>query len=126
MKKSASFTVAVVSLAAASLAACVNDHGNQSTTSSSSGASSGADRMTTQLKSSTGLKSEPPLWNSRTARNGDRGAGPNQVLSPWFPWTANSLGGRMRRDRRSSGGNFSSAGDVYRHRITLAIPPAVT
>jgi Cu-Zn family superoxide dismutase len=114
MKKSASFTVAVLSLAAASLAACVNDHGNQSTTSSSSGASSGADRMTTQLKSNDGTQvATATLEFANGYATVTVEAGPNQVLSPGFHGLQIHSAGACEATGGGSGGNFSSAGEVY-------------
>jgi Cu-Zn family superoxide dismutase len=114
MKKSASFTVAALSLAATSLAACVSDHGNQSTTSSSSGASSGADRMTTQLKGNDGTQvGTATLEFANGYATVTVEAGPNQVLSPGFHGLQIHSVGACEATGAGSGGNFSSAGDVY-------------
>jgi superoxide dismutase, Cu-Zn family len=114
MKKSAALSVAAVSLAAASLSACGNDHGSQSTTSSSSSASSGADRMTTQLKGSDGTQvgtATLEFVNGYATVTVE--AGPNQVLSPGFHGLQIHSVGACDATGGGSGGNFSSAGDVY-------------
>lgn len=105
MKKSAPLTVAVLSLAAASLAACVNEHGAQTTTSPSSG----SDRMTTPLKSADGTQVATATFEFANGyATVTVEAGPNQVLSPGFHGLqVHSVGAC------EPGGGFSSAGEVY-------------
>lgn len=107
-----SLAVALLTAATAPLAACVNERGGQSANSSSSGASSGAERMTTQLKGSDGNQVGTATFefaNGYTTVTVE--AGPNQVLSPGFHGLqVHSVG---RCDSSGGGSAFSSAGEVY-------------
>ena len=108
MKKGVSFTVAMLTATIAPLAACANQSGNQSATSSSSGPPSGAERMTTQLKSSDGTQVATATidFNNGYATVTVE-AGPNQVLTPGFHGLAIHAVGKC------DSGDFGSAGSVY-------------
>ncbi|OBK19917.1 superoxide dismutase family protein [Mycobacterium asiaticum] len=117
MNKGVSVAAAVLTAAIAPLAACGNQQGGQSNTSTS-GTSSGSERMTTQLK---GVDGNQVATATIEFTNGYATvtveAGPNQVLSPGFHGLQIHSVGRCEPNSTSADGNssgpFSSAGDVY-------------
>src|ERR1700756_3201077 len=85
MKNVVPFAAAVLSATIAPLAACANQNGSQSTTSPSSGAPPGSERMTTQLKRADGTQVANATINFANGyATVTVEAGPNQVLSPGF------------------------------------------
>lgn len=118
MNKAACFAVAALTATIAPLAACSNQQqGSQSTTSSTS-PTSGAERLTTQLKSADGS----PVANATFEfANGYATvtveAGPNQVLSPGFHGLQIHAVGKCEANSAApnggSSGDFASAGSVY-------------
>jgi superoxide dismutase, Cu-Zn family len=85
MKSGVSCAVAALAAAIAPLAACANQGNNQSTTSPSSSAPPGTERMTTQLKSSDGRQVGDATFDFANGyATVTVEAGPNQVLSPGF------------------------------------------
>jgi superoxide dismutase, Cu-Zn family len=117
MNKAACFAVAALTAAIAPLAACSNQQGSQSNTSTTS-PTSGAERLTTQLKSADGS----PVANATFEfANGYATvtveAGPNQVLSPGFHGLQIHAVGKCEANSAApnggSSGDFASAGSVY-------------
>lgn len=106
MNKGLVFAAAALTATIAPLAACANQSGNQSATSSS--APSGTERMTTQVKSADGTQVATATFDFA---NGYATitveAGPNQVLSPGFH------GLQIHSVGKCEGADFSSAGSVY-------------
>src|SRR5215472_8799145 len=85
MKKGMSFAVAVLAVAVAPLGACANQGSNQATTSPSSSLPSGAERMTTQLKSADGSQVANATFDFANGyATVTVEAGPNQTLTPGF------------------------------------------
>lgn len=104
MNKGASFAVAALTATIAPLAACANQQSSQPNTSPLTSSVPGAEKLTTQLKTADGS----PVANATFEfANGYATvtveAGPNQVLSPRFPRTANPLGRHMRGELRLRG-----------------------
>lgn len=98
----------MAALTIASLAACANQQGNQASTSSSTSAPSGTERMATQLKSADGTQvgtATIDFANGYATVTVD--AGPNQVLSPGFHALMIHAVGRCEAP------DFESAGSVY-------------
>jgi superoxide dismutase, Cu-Zn family len=111
MNKGISFAVAALTAAMAPLGACSNQGGNQSTTSPSSGAPPGTERITTQLKGSDGSQvatATIDFTNGYATVTVE--AGPNHVLSPGFHGLRIHSVGRCEA---GSTGDFNSAGSVY-------------
>jgi Cu-Zn family superoxide dismutase len=80
-----SCAVAALAAAIAPLGACANQGSNQSTTSPSSSAPPGTERMTTQLKSNDGTQVGNATFDFANGyATVTVEAGPNQVLSPGF------------------------------------------
>ena len=107
MKKGVSLAAALLAATTAPLGACANQQGSQSTTSPSSSAPPGAERMTTQLKSADGSQvgtATIDFANGYTTVTVE--AGPNQVLSPGFHALMIHSVGKCE-------GDFESAGAVY-------------
>ncbi|OBG66118.1 superoxide dismutase family protein [Mycobacterium sp. E3339] len=105
--KGVSFTTAVLAAAIAPLAACANQQGGQATTSPSSSAPPGSERMTTQLKSADGNQvgtATIDFANGYATVTVE--AGPNQVLSPGFHALMIHSVGKCE-------GDFQSSGSVY-------------
>lgn len=107
MNKGLVFAAAALTATIAPLAACANQSGNQSATTSSS-APPGTERMTTQVKSADGTQVANATFDFA---NGYATitveAGPNQVLSPGFH------GLQIHSVGKCEGTDFSSAGSVY-------------
>ncbi|WP_025737503.1 superoxide dismutase family protein [Mycobacterium genavense] len=100
--------IGVAALTIASLAACANQQGNQASTSSSTSAPPGTERMATQLKSADGTQvgtATIDFANGYATVTAD--AGPNQVLSPGFHALMIHAVGRCEAP------DFESAGSVY-------------
>ncbi|OBK93143.1 superoxide dismutase [Mycobacterium asiaticum] len=113
MYKGVPLAAALLAAAVAPLAACGNQQGGQSGTSSSS-AQSGSDRMTTQVKSTDGTQVATATFEFANGyATVTVEAGPNQVLSPGFHGLQIHSVGRCDADSGSAEGAFSSAGDVY-------------
>lgn len=101
------FAVAALTAAVAPLSACANQGGNQSQTSSSSGAPAGTERMTTQVKGPDGSQVATASFDFANGyATVTVEAGPNQVLSPGFH-------GLQIHSVGSCEGDFGSAGPVY-------------
>ncbi|WP_082967061.1 superoxide dismutase family protein [Mycobacterium sp. 852002-51163_SCH5372311] len=117
MKKGVCFAVAALTAAMAPLGACSNQGGNQSTTSPSSGAPPGTERMTTQLKGADGSQvgtATIDFTNGYATVTVE--AGPNHVLSPGFHGLRIHSVGRCEASSAATGGStgdFNSAGSVY-------------
>ncbi|OBI42335.1 superoxide dismutase family protein [Mycobacterium sp. E796] len=108
MKREVAFAVAALTATIAPLGACANQGGNQSTTSPSSSASAGAERMTTQLKSADGTQvANATIDFTSGYATVTVEAGPNQVLTQGFH------GLQIHAVGKCEGGDFSSAGSVY-------------
>ncbi|WP_068180859.1 superoxide dismutase family protein [Mycobacterium sp. UM_CSW] len=108
MKREMAFAVAALTATIAPLGACASQGGNQSTTSPSSSASAGAERMTTQLKSADGTQVATATIDFTSGyATVTVEAGPNQVLSQGFH------GLQIHAVGKCEGGDFSSAGSVY-------------
>ncbi|MCV7088563.1 superoxide dismutase family protein [Mycobacterium interjectum] len=106
MNKGLVFAAAALTATIAPLAACANRSGNQSTTSSS-GAPPGTERMTTQVKSADGTQVANATFDFANGyATVTVEAGPNQVLSPGFHGLQVHAVGRCE-------GDFNSAGSVY-------------
>ncbi|OBI53180.1 superoxide dismutase family protein [Mycobacterium sp. E787] len=106
MNKGLAFAAAALTATIAPLAACANQSGNQSATSSS--APPGTERMTTQVRSSDGTQIATATFdfaNGYATVTVD--AGPNQVLSPGFH------GLQIHSVGKCDVADFSSAGSVY-------------
>ncbi len=107
MNKGVSFAAVALAATIAPLAACANQQGGQSATSTSSSAPPGTERMTTQLKSSDGNQvgtATIDFANGYATVTVE--AGPNQVLSPGFHALMIHAVGKCE-------GDFESAGSVY-------------
>ncbi|OBH25744.1 superoxide dismutase [Mycobacterium sp. E342] len=105
--KGVSFTTAVLAATIAPLAACANQQGGQATSSTSSSAPPGTERMTTQLKSADGNQvgtATIDFANGYASVTVETGA--NQVLSPGFH-------GLQIHSVGKCDGDFESAGSVY-------------
>ncbi len=118
MKKGVSLAAALLAATTAPLGACANQQGSQSTTSPSSSAPPGAERMTTQLKSADGSQvgtATIDFANGYATVTVE--AGPNQVLSPGFHGLQiHSVGKCEANSAAPTGGttgDFDSAGGVY-------------
>ncbi|OBH59823.1 superoxide dismutase family protein [Mycobacterium sp. E2479] len=118
MNKAACFAVAALTAAVAPLAACANQQGSQPNTSPLTSPTSGAERLTTQLKTADGT----PVANATFEfANGYATvtveAGPNQVLSPGFHGLQIHAVGKCEASSAApnggSTGDFDSAGSVY-------------
>ncbi|MCV7444718.1 superoxide dismutase family protein [Mycobacterium paraense] len=106
MNKGLVFAAAALTATVAPLAACANQSGNQSATSSS--APPGTERMTTQVKSSDGTQVATATFDFANGyATVTVEAGPNQVLSPGFH------GLQIHSVGKCEGSDFSSAGSVY-------------
>jgi Cu-Zn family superoxide dismutase len=85
MNKGLALAAAALTATIAPLAACANQGGNQATTSPSSGAPPGTERMTTQLKSADGSQLANATFDFANGyATVTVAVGPNQVLSPGF------------------------------------------
>jgi Cu-Zn family superoxide dismutase len=118
MKKGVTSAVTVLAATIAPLAACANQQGNQATTSPSSGAPPGTERMTTQLKGADGSQiatATIDFTNGYATVTVE--AGPNQVLSPGFHGLRIHSVGKCEANSAAptggSTGDFNSAGGVY-------------
>ncbi|OBA80986.1 superoxide dismutase [Mycobacterium sp. 1164966.3] len=118
MKKGVFFAVAALTATIAPLGACSNQGGNQSTTSPSSGAPPGTERMTTQLKGADGSQvgtATIDFTNGYATVTVE--AGPNHVLSPGFHGLRVHSVGRCEASSAAPAGgatgDFYSAGSVY-------------
>ncbi len=108
MNKGLVFAAAALTATIAPLAACANQSGNQSTSSPSSSAPPGTERMTTQVKSADGTQVANATFDFANGyATVTVEAGPNQVLSPGFH------GLQIHSVGKCEGTNFSSAGSVY-------------
>lgn len=107
MKKGAAYAVVVLT-AITPLAACTSQRNSQSTTSpSASGAQSGAEKMTTQLKTTDGTQIATATFDFANGyATVTVEAGPNQVLSQGFHGLQIHSVGKCE-------GDFSSAGSVF-------------
>jgi Cu-Zn family superoxide dismutase len=112
------FAVAALTATVAPLAACSNQQGSQPNTSPQTSSTSGAERLTTQLKTADGS----PVANATFEfANGYATvtveAGPNQVLSPGFHGLQIHAVGKCEANSAApnggSTGDFDSAGSVY-------------
>ena len=117
MKKGVTFSIAVPAATIALLAACTNQQGSQ-TASSSSGAPPGTERMTTQLKGADGTQvatATIDFTNGYATVTVE--AGSNQVLSPGFHGLRIHSVGKCEANSAAptggSTGDFNSAGSVY-------------
>src|ERR1700757_317198 len=109
MNKAVSLAAAVLTVTIAPLAACSNQNGSQSATSSSSGAASGEQRMPVQLKGADGTQvANGTIDFASGYATVTVEAGANQVLSPGFHGLEITSSGKC-----DANGNFSSAGSVY-------------
>ncbi len=118
MKRGVTYAVAELAATIAPLGACANQQGSQSTTSPSSSAPPGAERMTTQLKSADGSQvANATLDFANGYATVTVEAGPNQVLSPGFHGLQIHLVGKCEANSAAptggSTGDFNSAGSVY-------------
>ncbi|HEX4559591.1 MAG TPA: superoxide dismutase family protein [Mycobacterium sp.] len=118
MKKGVTSAVTVLAATIAPLAACANQQGNQATTSPSSGAPPGTERMTTQLKGADGSQIATATIDFRNGyATVTVEAGPNQVLSPGFHGLQIHSVGKCDANSAAptggSTGDFNSAGGVY-------------
>ncbi|OBH76501.1 superoxide dismutase family protein [Mycobacterium scrofulaceum] len=107
MNKGVSFAAVALAATIAPLAACANQQGGQSGTSTSSSAPPGTERMTTQLKGTDGSQvgtATIDFANGYATVTVE--AGPNQVLSPGFHALMVHAVGKCE-------GDFESAGSVY-------------
>ncbi|WP_374022777.1 superoxide dismutase family protein [Mycobacterium sp. HNNTM2301] len=107
MNKGVSFAAVALAATIAPLAACANQQGGQSGTSTSSSAPPGTERMTTQLKGTDGSQvgtATVDFANGYATVTVE--AGPNQVLSPGFHALMIHAAGKCE-------GDFESAGSVY-------------
>ncbi|OBG24330.1 superoxide dismutase family protein [Mycobacterium sp. 852002-51057_SCH5723018] len=118
MKKGVSFAAAVLAVSVAPLGACANQGSNQSTTSPSSSAPPGTERMTTQLKGADGSQvatATIDFANGYATVTVEAGA--NQVLSPGFHGLEIHSVGKCEANSTApaggSTGDFNSAGGVY-------------
>ncbi len=118
MNKGVSFAAVALAATIAPLAACANQQGGQATTSPSSGAPPGTERMTTQLKSADGNQvgtATIDFANGYATVTVE--AGPNQVLSPGFHGLQIHSVGKCEANSAApaggSTGDFNSAGSVY-------------
>jgi Cu-Zn family superoxide dismutase len=108
MNREVAFAVAALTSTIAPLGACANQPGSQPTTSPSSSAASGAERMTTQLKSADGTSVANATFDFANGyATVTVEAGPNQVLTPGFH------GLQIHAVGKCEGGDFNSAGGVY-------------
>src|SRR5947209_6411004 len=108
MKREAAFVVAALAASIAPLGACANQPNSQPTTSPSSSAPAGAERMTTQLKSADGTTvANATIDFTSGYATVTVEAGPNQVLAQGFH------GLQIHAVGKCEGGDFSSAGGVY-------------
>ncbi len=107
MNKGLVFAAAALTATIAPLAACANQSGNQSATTSSS-PQPGTERMTTQVKSADGTQVATATFDFANGyATVTVEAGPNQVLSPGFH------GLQIHSVGKCEGTNFGSAGSVY-------------
>jgi superoxide dismutase, Cu-Zn family len=118
MNKGVIFPFAVVAATIAPLAACASQNGSQATTSPSSGASSGTERMTTQLKSADGTQvANATIDFANGYATVTVEAGPNQVLTPGFHGLQIHAVGKCEANSAAptggASGDFNSAGGVY-------------
>ena len=118
MKKGVPFAAAALAATIAPLAACANQQGGQATTSPSSGAPPGAERMTTQLKGADGNQvATATIDFANGYATVTVEAGPNQVLSPGFHGLQIHSVGKCEANSTApaggSTGDFNSAGSVY-------------
>ena len=118
MNKGVSFAAVALAATIAPLAACANQQGGQATTSPSSSAPPGTERMTTQLKSADGNQvgtATIDFANGYATVTVE--AGPNQVLSPGFHGLQIHSVGKCEANSAApaggSTGDFNSAGSVY-------------
>jgi Cu-Zn family superoxide dismutase len=118
MNKGVPFAVAALTATIASLAACANQNGSQATTSPSSGAPSGTEKMTTQLKSADGTQVANATFDFANGyATVTVEAGPNQALTPGFHGLQIHSVGKCDANSAAptggSSGDFNSAGGVY-------------
>ncbi|OBH07370.1 superoxide dismutase family protein [Mycobacterium sp. E1747] len=107
MNKGVSLAAVALAATIAPLAACANQQGGQSGTSTSSSAPPGTERMTTQLKGTDGSQvgtATIDFANGYATVTVE--AGPNQVLNPGFHALMIHGAGKCE-------GDFESAGSVY-------------
>ncbi len=108
MNKGLAFTAAALAATVAPLAACANQGSNQSTTSPSSSAPPGTERMTTQLRGADGTQIANATFDFANGyATVTVEAGPNQVLTPGFH------GLQIHAVGKCDVADFSSAGGVY-------------
>jgi superoxide dismutase, Cu-Zn family len=108
LKREAAFVVAALTATVAPLGACANQPNGQPTTSPSSSAPAGAERMTTQLKTADGTQvANATIDFTSGYATVTVEAGPNQVLTQGFH------GLQIHAVGKCEGGDFSSAGSVY-------------
>jgi superoxide dismutase, Cu-Zn family len=117
MKIGAVFAAAVLVATIAPLGACKSQNTSQPNTSPLTGAP-GAERLTTQLKSSSGSQVANATFDFATGyATVTVEAGPNQVLSPGFHGLQVHSVGKCEANSAAptggSTGDFNSAGDVY-------------
>ncbi|WP_372511099.1 superoxide dismutase family protein [Mycobacterium angelicum] len=108
MKRQAAVAVAALTAAVAPLGACTNQQAGEPSTSPSSSGQPGADRTTTQLKSSDGIviaSATIDFTNGYATVSVE--AGPNPVLRPGFHGLQIHSVGKCDTD------DFDSAGGVY-------------
>ncbi len=118
MKRGVTFAVAVLAATIASLGACANQQGSQSTTSPSSSAPPGAERMTTQLKSADGTTVANATFDFANGyATVTVEAGPNRILTPGFHGLHIHSVGRCEANSVAptggAAGDFNSAGGHY-------------
>ncbi len=107
MNKGLALAAAALTATIAPLAACSNQGSNPSTTSPSSSAPPGAERMTTQLKGTDGSQVGTATFDFTSGyATVTVETGPNQVLTPGFHGLQIHGVGKCE-------GDFSSAGGVY-------------
>ncbi|KLO43374.1 superoxide dismutase [Mycobacterium nebraskense] len=118
MNKGVSIAAAALAATIAPLAACANQQGGQATTSPSSSAPPGTERMTTQLKGADGNQvATATIDFANGYATVTVEAGPNQVLSPGFHGLQIHSVGKCEANSTApaggSTGDFNSAGNVY-------------
>ena len=131
MKKGVPFAAAALAATIAPLAACANQQGGQATTSPSSSAPPGTERMTTQLKSAEGCQvATATIDFANGYATVTVEAGPNQVLSPGFHGLQIHSVGKCEANSAAPAGarpGTSTPPEAFTRRpITRAFPPAAT
>ncbi len=118
MNKGVTFAVAVLTATIAPLGACTKQNTSRPTSSPSSSAPPGAEKITTQLKSANGSQVANATFDFTSGyATVTVEAGPNQVLSPGFHGLQVHSVGKCEANSTApaggSAGDFDSAGDVY-------------